>query len=50
MAVDEAILESTGCGKSFPTLRLYAWASPCLSLGYAQPITDVNLLGYLSAG
>ncbi len=43
MAVDEAVLESAGRGESFPTLRLYAWVPPCLSLGYAQPLTDVDL-------
>jgi lipoate-protein ligase A len=43
MAVDEAILEAAGRGDSPPTLRLYAWQPPCLSLGYAQPITDVDI-------
>lgn len=43
MAVDEAILESVYTGRSIPTLRLYAWDPPCLSLGYAQPVADVNL-------
>ena len=42
MAVDEAILESAGSGEVEPTLRLYAWDPPCLSLGYAQPIEDVD--------
>jgi len=43
MAVDEALLESAGRGDSLPTLRLYAWEPPCLSLGYAQPFSDVDL-------
>jgi len=43
MALDEAILEAVGRRESLPTLRLYAWAPPCLSLGYAQPITDVDI-------
>lgn len=43
MAVDEAILEHLGCGDSLPTLRLYAWNPPCLSLGYAQPSADVDI-------
>jgi lipoate-protein ligase A len=43
MAVDEAILEAIGGEKVLPTLRLYAWVPPCLSLGYAQPIEDVDL-------
>lgn len=43
MAVDEAILEAIGDGKARPTLRLYAWVPPCLSLGYSQPVEDVDL-------
>ncbi len=36
MAVDEAILHTVAAGGAPPTLRLYAWAPPCLSLGVAQ--------------
>jgi len=43
MAVDEALLSSVHQGLSPPTLRLYAWQPPCLSLGYAQSIQDVDL-------
>lgn len=43
MAVDEAIFEGVGRGDSQPTLRLYAWEPACLSLGYAQPLEDVDL-------
>ena len=43
MAVDEAILEAAGSAAVLPTLRLYAWDPPCLSLGYAQPINDADL-------
>lgn len=43
MALDEAILEAAGRGEVPPTLRLYAWQPACLSLGYAQPVTDVDL-------
>lgn len=43
MAVDEAILEHIGRGEATPTLRLYAWAPPCLSLGHAQPFADVDM-------
>ena len=42
MAVDEAILEATTRGDVPPTLRVYAWEPPCLSLGYAQPFGDVD--------
>ena len=43
MAVDETILEFAGRGDVPPTLRLYAWSPACLSLGYAQPLKDVDL-------
>ena len=43
MAVDEALLEACGRGESLPTLRLYAWDPPCITLGYAQPFSDVDL-------
>jgi lipoate-protein ligase A len=42
MAIDETILEFAGNSKVQPTLRLYAWDPPCLSLGYAQPSRDVD--------
>jgi lipoate-protein ligase A len=42
MAVDEAILESVQSGKSLPTLRLFGWSPPCISLGRAQPFSDIN--------
>ena len=35
MAVDEALLAK--CRERGPVLRLYRWARPALSLGYAQP-------------
>jgi lipoate-protein ligase A len=43
MALDEAILEACGRGDAPATLRLYAWEPACLSLGYAQPVEDVDL-------
>lgn len=43
MAVDEAILESVRNSSSPPTLRLYAWNPPCISIGYAQSISDVDM-------
>ena len=43
MALDESILEHIGRGDSGPTLRLYAWDPPCLSLGHAQPFSDVDM-------
>ncbi len=36
LALDEAIFESVRTGASPPTLRLYRWSAPTLSIGYAQ--------------
>ncbi len=43
MAVDEAILLTVAEGNAPPTLRFFGWTPPCLSLGYAQPVADVDL-------
>jgi lipoate-protein ligase A len=50
MAVDEAILNAVAAGKALPTLRFYAWEPPCLSLGRAQKIADVDLSALQGAG
>jgi lipoate-protein ligase A len=50
MAVDESILEHIHREESEPTLRLYAWEPPCLSLGYAQPFRDVDVERLKSRG
>ncbi len=44
MAADEAILEAVGSYRAPPTLRFYAWNPPCLSIGYAQAVNDVDLV------
>ena len=36
MAIDEAILQALAEGHGQPTLRLFQWEPPCLSLGYNQ--------------
>lgn len=36
MATDRAILTACGEGKAPPTLRLYGWTEPTLTIGYAQ--------------
>lgn len=51
MAVDEAILYALAEGHGQPTLRLYRWEPPCLSLGYNQHCSDIDFsacerLGY----
>jgi lipoate-protein ligase A len=43
MALDESILEAVSAGASIPTLRLYGWSPPCISLGYAQPYADIEI-------
>jgi lipoate-protein ligase A len=50
MALDEAILEHIGRGESIPTIRLYAWDPPCLSLGQAQPFADVDMARLMERG
>jgi lipoate-protein ligase A len=50
MSLDEAVLEQVTAGLSPPTLRLYRWTPPALSLGYAQPAADVDLPGLRRLG
>ncbi len=50
MALDAAILEAVEEGESLPTLRLYDWSPPCLSLGYSQPFSDIDLKRLQSYG
>lgn len=40
MALDEAILSKVGAGESPPTLRLYGWVPPCVSIGYFQGLRE----------
>lgn len=40
MAVDEAIAIACGKGLSSPTLRLYTWNPPCISVGYFQDVDE----------
>lgn len=42
MARDEAILAAVAAGQAPPTLRLYGWARPCLSLGRFQAAAVVD--------
>ncbi len=50
MALDEAILMSVSEKKEAPTLRLYTWEPGTLSLGFAQPVQDVDLENLKHAG
>ncbi len=42
MALDEAIAHSVRTGNCPPTLRLYEWSSPSISLGVFQSINDIH--------
>ncbi len=44
MARDEALMTRAGTGESVPTLRLYRWDPPTLSLGYFQAYADYESL------
>jgi lipoate-protein ligase A len=50
MALDEALLESHRQGLAPPALRLYAWARPTVSLGYAQRVEPDQLDTWHAAG
>jgi len=43
MAIDEAISEAVRQELSPPTLRLYRWSRPSLSIGHFQKISEVNI-------
>src|SRR5208283_2899330 len=42
MALDESIAAAVRSGDSPPTLRLYGWCQPSVSLGAFQKITDID--------
>ncbi len=48
--MDESILEHIHRGEALPTLRLYSWDPPCLSLGHAQSFSDVDVTRLKSRG
>src|SRR5438094_5754355 len=50
MAVDEVLLDGVAAGSAPPTLRFYTWSPACLSLGYFQPFSVVNLEGCRGLG
>jgi lipoate-protein ligase A len=43
LAIDEAILRAVAEGEAPPTLRLYGWSPPALTLGRGQPYADADL-------
>ena len=50
MAIDEAIWQGVAEGRVPPTLRLYAWEPPCLSLGRHQSADEVDREALAAAG
>jgi lipoate-protein ligase A len=44
MARDEVLMQRTGSGASPPTMRLYQWTPPTISLGYFQHYSDYEKL------
>lgn len=43
MALDRAVLHGVAAGWSVPTLRLYQWERPTVTLGRFQPVEQVDL-------
>jgi lipoate-protein ligase A len=43
MALDRAVLASHAAGSAPPTLRLYRWELPTVTLGHFQPLAQVDL-------
>lgn len=50
MAIDEAIGRAVAAGEAQPTVRFYAWAPPCVSLGRGQPAAAVDAARCASHG
>jgi len=51
MALDEAIMQHSSSDEALPTLRLYGWDPPCLSIGYFQSVErDVDPAACLAKG
>lgn len=44
MAADEALMNLVASGDSVPTLRLYQWSEPSISLGYFQKYAEYEAL------
>ncbi|MBC7185473.1 MAG: lipoate--protein ligase family protein [Calditrichaeota bacterium] len=42
MAVDEAMAIEAAQGVATPTLRVFAWQPPCISLGYHQRVEEID--------
>jgi lipoate---protein ligase len=50
MGIDEAMLAAVAKGSSPPTLRLYRWSPPCITIGYFQSMeAEVDLAACTAA-
>ncbi len=43
MAIDEAVMTGLREGRSAPTLRIYRWDPPTITLGYFQRVKDIDV-------
>ncbi|MGC9395745.1 MAG: lipoate--protein ligase family protein [Anaerolineae bacterium] len=50
MATDEALLREVAARRSPPTLRLYAWSPPAMTLGRGQPFADADVAALTANG
>jgi len=50
MAIDEAIFKQIVADKVAPTLRLFAWNPPAVSIGYFQDAASPEIQDYLTKG
>lgn len=50
MAIDEAMVRAVAAREAPPTLRLYGWAPPALTLGRGQPYADADVAALRRAG
>jgi lipoate-protein ligase A len=50
MATDEALLRAVAARQSPPTLRLYAWSPPAMTLGRGQSFADADLAALQADG
>lgn len=50
MAIDEVLASGVAQGQELPTLRLYGWMPPCVSIGRFQPVGDIRVEALQRAG
>jgi lipoate-protein ligase A len=48
MATDEALLRAVAAGHAPPTLRIYGWSPPALTLGRGQSIADADIAALIA--